>query len=188
MKKILVALAIALFVVLPLSVNAKISLERELGGMVCTDAAKNNEGKYFVTCTAYVITTENETITSASIDLTFNDPSNIEFDSASVKGSGAFTSAVVGTSISFNASAPQTGSKIELGSFTYYVKDASKDCSFVYTPTGLNIDDPKQTVTVTPVENPETGSAVSYIAIGAGVLLVAGAYVLSRKNTKMYNV
>jgi len=174
MKKILYALAIAL--VLPLSVNAKINLGSE--NMKCTEPEKNSEGKYYVTCTLSATTTENESISSVSIDLTFNDPSNIALDEASVKGSGDFTAAVLGNTISFNANTPQTGETIELGSFTYYINDLAKDCSFVYVPTGADINEPEQTVKVEPVENPKTGSAVSYIAIGAGVLLVAGAYVL----------
>ena len=92
MKKILGALAIALFVVLPLSVNAKISFNE---GMKCTEPEQNSEGKWFVTCNLSATTTENEPLNSVSIDLTFNDPSNIEFDGASVKGSGAFTAAVL---------------------------------------------------------------------------------------------
>lgn len=185
MKKIIGMLAIALFVALPLSVSASISFK---DGMKCTDPEQSSEGKYFVTCTLSATTTNNEPLTSVSIDLTFNEPSNIVLDESTVKGSGAFTAAVLGTTMSFNASTPQTGSKIELGSFTYYINDIAKDCGFVYVPTGADIEEPKQTVTVTPVENPKTGSAVSYVAIGAGILLVAGAIVLSRKNTKMYNV
>lgn len=186
MKKIIGAIVLALFVILPLSVSAEINLGTK--NMKCTDPEKNSEGKYFVTCTLSATTTANETITSVSIDLTFNEPSNITLDEASVKGSGEFTAAVLGNNISFNAASAQTGSTIELGSFTYYINDLAKDCGFVYVPTGADINTPQQTVTVKPVENPKTGSAVSYVAIGAGILLVAGALVLSRKNTKMYNV
>jgi len=185
MKKFLSIITLALFVVLPMSVNAKISLAN---GMKCTEPEKNSEGKYYVTCTLSATTTENESISSMSIDLTFNEPSNIVLDEASVKGSGAFTAAVLNNTISFTANTPQTGETIEFGQFTYYINDIAKDCGFVYIPTGTDIDEPEQKVEVTPVENPKTGSAVSYIAIGASVLLVAGAYVLSRKNTKMYNV
>lgn len=185
MKKVLGFIALALFVCLPLSVNATIDLGSK--NMKCTDPEKNAEGKYYVTCTLSATTTANEPISTISIDLTFNEPTNIVLDEASVKGSGAFTTAVLGNTISFNASTPQTGETIELGSFTYYINDIAKDCGFVYTPTGADVDGP-QKVTVTPVENPKTGSAVSYIAIGAGVLLVAGAFVVSRKNTKMYKI
>ena len=185
MKKVLVLIAVALFVALPLSANATISFK---DGMKCTDPEKNSESKYFVTCTLSASTTNNEAISSVSIDVTFNDSSNITLDESSVKGSGAFTAAVLNNTISFNASTPQTGEKIELGQFTYYIADISKDCGFVYIPTGADIDEPKQTVTVKPVENPKAGNAVSYVAIGLGIALVAGAYVVSRKNTKMYKI
>lgn len=185
MKKFLGILALALFVCLPLSVSAKINFAN---GMKCTEPEKNSEGKDFVTCTFSAETTANETISSITIDLTFNEPSNIVLDESSVKGSGAFTAAVLENTISFTANEPQSGETIEFGQFTYYINDIAKDCGFVYTPTGSNIDAPQQTVTVKPVENPKTGSAVSYIAVGAGILLVAGAFVLSRKNTKMYKI
>lgn len=178
MKKFLGFIALALFVCLPLTANAAISVEN---GMSCTKPAKDSEGRNFVTCTLTATTTENESLTSFAFDLAFNEPSNIELDEASVKGSGAFEAVVAGNTISFNAATAQTGEKIELGKFTYYIKDLAKSCSFTFTPTGAEKIDVE-------VENPKTGSAVSYVTIAAGVLLVAGAFVLSRKNTKMYKI
>ena len=147
MKKFLGIIALALFVCLPLSVNATISVK---DGMKCTEPEKNSEGKYAVTCTLTATTTAGETISTFAMDLTFNEPSNIELDESSVKGSGAFQSAVLGNTISFNASTPQSGEKIELGSFTYYVKDLAKSCSFTFTPTTADLDPDPIIVPVVP--------------------------------------
>lgn len=186
MKKIIGGIALALFVFLPFSVNAKISINKD--NMKCTSVETNAEGKHYVTCTLNATTTEaTESVNAVSFDIVWEDETNIELDEASVKGAGAFNAAVLNNTISYTATQPQTGSTIEIGSFTYYIKDVSKKCGFQYIPTGTDITEPEQTVEIVP-ENPGTGSAVSYVAIGAGLLLVAGAYVVSRKNTKMYNI
>lgn len=183
MKKFLGLIVLALFVCLPLGVNATISAAN---GMKCDSTPKKVDGKNVVECTFSLATTANESISTFTIDLIFNDSSNITLDESSVKGSGAFNAVVAGNTISFNAATPQTGEKIELGTFKYYVADLAKDCGFKFVPTDGDIDEPI-VVPVNP-ENPKTGSAISYIALAAGVILVAGAYVVSRKNTKMYKI
>jgi len=183
MKKVLGLLVLALFVFCPMVANATISIN---DGMKCTDVKKDDEGKYYYTCKFSATTTANEEISSISVDITWEDETNTTL--TSVKGSGAFEAAQLGNTISFNAATPQTGATIEFGELTIYVADLSKECGFTYTASGINVDKPTQEVVVKPIENPKTGSAVSYVAIGAGILLVAGAFIVSRKNTKMYKI
>lgn len=181
MKKFLGFIALALFVILPLSVNATIKTD-----FSCSEETKNSEGQTIKVCTIAVTTTNGEAIQAYEGDLTLT---NVTLDEASVKGKGAFTNvAVLGNTISFSAAEPQSGERIEIGEFTVIVDTTKTNCSVVLVPTSADVEKDEVKVDVTPVENPKTGSAVSYIAIGAGVLLVAGAYVLSRKNTKMYKI
>ena len=183
MKKFLSIIALALFVVLPMSVNATIKTEFN-----CGEQTKNSEGQTIKECTIAVSTTEGEAIQNYDADLVLT---NVTLDKDSVKGVGAFDNAnllVMENTLHFEAPTPQSGERIEIGKFNVIVDTTKTKCNITLVPTSADIDQEKVEVDVTPVENPKTGSAVSYIAIGAGVLLVAGAYVLSRKNTKMYNV
>jgi len=181
MKKIIGMIVLALFVCLPLSVDAAIKTNFSCGKEVTAEG-----GKTVKTCTIAVETTNNESISSYEAELVLT---NVTLDESSVKGLGAFTNvAVLGNTISFSASTPQTGEKIEIGQFTVVVDTTKTECKVVLVPTSADIPKEEQTVVITPTDNPGTGSAVSYIAIGAGLLLVAGAYVVSRKNTKMYKI
>ncbi len=179
MKKLLFTLALAVFVCLPLTVSAAVKVDFK-----CGKETTDSQNRTVKTCTIALNTTAGESISNFEADLVLT---NVTLDEASVKGSGAFTSVVLNNMISFNASTPQTGEKIEIGEFTVVVDTTKSECDITLVPTSANVPNEEIKVDITP-ENPETGSAISYIAIGAGVLLVAGAYVLSRKNTKMYKI
>lgn len=61
-----------------------------------------------------------------------------------------------------------------------YTKSADANCEVSY-----NL---QTTTTTTPAENPKTGSTLPYIALGAIVVIAAGAYVATRNKAKMYKI
>ena len=65
------------------------------------------------------------------------------------------------------------GKKVFVGYVEVTIKTSASDCSFKYEPR---------------VNGVKTGSFVSYIALGAGVLLLGGIYVATRSKKKMYNI
>ena len=183
MKKylsLLSVLVIALVVILPITAKATVKTN-----FSCSEHKKDDQGRTYETCTLSVTTTAGESISSYEGELTLT---NVTLDESTLTGSGAFSAVALGNTLSFTASTPQTGETIAIGSFNVIVDDTKSECHVVLTPTSADVDKSPVTVDVTPVENPKTGSAVSYIAIGAGLLLIAGAYVVSRKNTKMYKI
>ena len=179
MKKLLGFIALALFVVLPLSVNASIITDFK-----CGENYQDASGKTLKKCTIKVNATAGESINNYEADLTLT---NVTLDESSVKGSGEFQATVLGNTLSFNAPTDQKGETIAIGEFTVVVDTTATECSVVLVPTAAGVEKEPIEVEVTP-NNPETGSAISYIAIGAGILLIAGAFVISRKNTKMYKI
>ncbi len=70
--------------------------------------------------------------------------------------------------------------------FTYtYTESGQADCNIDYHPVA-----PQTTPTQpepTP-ENPQTGSTLPYIALGAIVLVATGAYLTTRNKSKMYKI
>ena len=178
--KVLSFIALALFVILPITAKATVKTN-----FSCSEHKKDDQGRTYETCTLSVTTTAGESISSYEGELTLT---NVTLDESSLAGSGAFSAVALGNTVSFTASTPQTGSTIAIGSFNVIVDDTKSECSVVITPTSTDLDKAPVKVDVTPVENPKTGSAVSYVAIGAGILLVAGAFVVSRRSTKMYKI
>lgn len=78
-----------------------------------------------------------------------------------------------------------TGKEVEVVRFTYkHDPSASADekCYVSYIPEGeteRKIEEPK---------NPPTGSVLPYVGIAAGIVLIASAYIISKKSTKLYRM
>lgn len=78
-----------------------------------------------------------------------------------------------------------TGKKVEVLRYSYKHDSsapADAECSVSYIPNGA---DPQK---VTPTKNPPTGSMLPYVGIVAGIALIATAYVISKKSTKLYRM
>ena len=105
------------------------------------------------------ITKKAEAITNVAF--TGNEPYKATKDGLS--GTFAVDSGVTGAS----------GTKVLIGYVEVTENTASDDCSSTYTA---------------KVNGVKTGAYVSYIALGAGVLLVYGIYTATRSKKKMYNI
>lgn len=91
------------------------------------------------------------------------------------------------------------GSNVEVAAFTFECADKEniENCSATYMPEGgisqtieavKTSDDAKKQTTNVDAKKIKTGSFVSYVGIGAGLVLIAGAYVISKKSTKLYRI
>lgn len=67
--------------------------------------------------------------------------------------------------------------KLAIGTFTMTLADSAADCTIGYELNGN-----------TGKINPPTGSAVSYIIVGSGILAAVVAFAVSKKKSKLYNI
>lgn len=183
MKKLFGFIAIAMLLVLPIKVNAGATY-----GYKTSDADENGIVTVDILATISAGTTYdgfNGTIkaTNAFIEsiggsdeFIYNETSSsIEPD----KTSAHLVTAP--TSLTYTG----TGAQVKVGEIKYR-KDpnSTEKCEVTFTPDGA------REVKVTPkkTENPKTGSALPYVGIIAGVGLIAGAYIISKRSTKLYRM
>ena len=79
-----------------------------------------------------------------------------------------------------------TGEDVKVGEFKY-IHDpnaTSDDCRVSVIPDGGT----EKSTSPNKPSNPKTGSALPYVGIIAGLGLIAGAYVISKKSTKLYRM
>lgn len=142
-------------------------------------AIDNGNGTFTYVYDVIIKTTEGETLETAEIKFAWKD--GVEkltctaVDNWQPENTNATASSV---DCKFVAASGQTGSDIKVGQITVVKKDqAGADCTIEYTYQGA-----------TGKINPPTGSNVSYIIVGVGVVAAVAAYVVSKKRSKLYNL
>jgi LPXTG-motif cell wall-anchored protein len=183
MKKLFGFIATAMLLVLPIKANAEVTYgaksgEPDANGIVTVDILATISAGSTYNGFDGTIKATNAFIESigGSDEFIYNETSSsIEPD----KTSAHLVTAPTGLSYT------GTGAQVKVGEIKYR-KDpnATEDCNITFTPRGAT------EVKVTPkkTENPKTGSALPYVGIIAGVALIAGAYIISKRSTKLYRM
>ena len=186
MKKnlgLMVMVLVALFI-MPLSVNASIKLGDN------ADCTVNDK---LHTC-SFKITIDNDNVTEKTITLTpaggavinsatIRDDASLDWeikniDKATVNGVEVWN---VTVKTADNKAKTKWDGKI----FDYtYTESGTKDCAVTYSIGSA----PATPTPQTPEKNPQTGSTLPYIALGAIVLVATAAYVTTRNKSKMYKI
>lgn len=130
-----------------------------------------------------VLTTDDETATISTAEFTFawesavTEFSCVEVDGWTVtetKDDNSRTDKCV-----YTASEEKSGTTLTVGQIKAVInKDAAEeDCSITFTFDGATVK-----------INPPTGSFVSYVIVGAGIVAAVAAYAVSKKKSKLYNL
>ena len=183
MKKALVSLLVLGFAALvPLGVFAKTS---PFISNTPDKETNNGDGTITRVYSIFINTTENEELEDATIGfqygsavtkLTCAGAGDFDLDSQSTTGASS-------VSCTFAAEDEAvSGEKILVGQVTVVVNEDAddEDCSIDYVFDGA-------TGTINK-ENPKTGASVPYVFIAGGILVAAGAFLVTRRNTKLYKI
>lgn len=80
-----------------------------------------------------------------------------------------------------------TGQKVKVAEFKY-IHDPSYTGTEEYKVTLSTQGSPDVIITEKTTENAKTGSALPYVGIAAGIILIGSAYIISRKSNKLYRM
>lgn len=184
MKKVRYLLALIALVILPIKANAAATLEYTVGE---PDANGVYKVEIFEKITAgdteYATFTYN-LIAQHCLIQTVTGSGEWTVDSSAI---GTNVTAASFTTTNINGTYTGTGEKVKVAEITY-VHDPSytgeEAHKLTITPTGGTAVE----ITEKTTPNSKTGSFISYVGIGIGVLLIGAAYIVSRKSTKLYRM
>lgn len=185
MKKVCYFLALIALIILPIKVSAETVIEYEISN-------PDSNGLYTVQIFEKVgegtpISNFNATIIGQHClikSVSGTDQFTTDATSSPIDPSG--TSATILTTYT-NGIYTGTGEKIKVAEFTYIHDPAyTGDEEFKVT-----LSTPGSTdviITEKTTSNVKTGSALPYVGLAAGIVLVASAYIISRRSTKLYRM
>ena len=187
MKKLLSIIALAVFLVLPFKANAEGTIELK--------QTEGTDGVYTVEVYVKVAAGTTYSDFNATLSATnaiiqeingtdlfpkVEENSSLATDGSTARISTKYASA---TELVYTG----TGEAVKVAEFKY-IHDpnagADAECVVKVIPEGGT----ERTVSPTKTENPKTGSALPYVGICAGIALIAGAYLVSKKSTKLYRM
>lgn len=178
MKKVLGIMAMAIMLVLPLSVKAE-----EVINHKCGTADSNG----FVTCTLTYNISDTNGWDEMTINLfeyggaTVTNITNAADSEWQIEGTPTHN----GTTWEIVLSGPSVKGQGNILTFTYKVSGTA-DCKITY---GLKDNEQTPIVPDKPTpETPQTGATLPYIALGAIVVIATGAYIATRNKSKMYRI
>ena len=177
MKRYLGIMVMCLALLIPMSVNATRGVAQT---PTCTTSGNQK------TCSFDVII-ENDSVTEMSFTLTpaggavinnvaILDSASLDWVVSSTQNNGVWT-----VTIKSASGSPVTKWNEDVFSYTY-TESGQTGCNVDYHPAGT------QTTPTTPEKNPQTGSTLPYIALGAIAVLATGAYLATRNKAKMYKI
>lgn len=186
MRKVSYIIALLALVILPIKVKAASSLEYtvsepDANGVYTVEISeKISSGELIQNGFQFTIVGQHDLIQtiSGTTDWTI-DPT--------VTSTGTnLTSAIVKV-LPTAGSYTGTGESVKVFTFTYIHDPANtteEENKLTITPEGGT----EVTITEKTTKNAKTGSFVSYVGIGIGILLIGAAYIISRKSTKLYKM
>ena len=185
MKKVCYFLSLIALVILPIKVSAEAKLSYDI-----TSADAN--GVYTVTLyeevgTDSVYSSFDGTLTAqhAIITETLGTTDFQKVDASSTIDATGTTAHIVTNYV--NGIYTGTGEKIKVAEFKYK-HDSSYTGDEAVKITVSTIGSPDVEITEKTTPNSPTGSALPYVGIAAGIVLIASAYVISRRSSKLYKI
>ncbi len=206
MKKILGTIALAMMVLLPITVNAAIG-----GNITCDDLDQDTKTK---TCYITGSATNGDSLTEYTGTLKLVNAAIVSITPAS-----GWTDASSGTNLKFTSSTEVSGSSFKVATIVFsYTGTAGEKCTITFTPcytsdgeytcgTPTSVEESytckvvngtyygKDGSVVTAdvynsecADNPQTGSFVPYAVIISGLALAVVVFTVSRRNTKLYKI
>lgn len=176
MKRFLSLFAVGIMAVLPMVVKAADDVELSYN---CTDFDSNG----IRTCTVsskFGVATD-----SAVVTLTEHGGADVTEITASSDWTIVSRPEVNGVhTITLSYNEPSAAGEYTLFTFKYK-ESGTDDCEIVLGLGNNNVTIPTPN---TPTENKQTGSTVPYIALGTMAILAAGAYMVTKNKTKMFNI
>lgn len=184
MKKFLsLLLVLAVVCVLPFGVGAATSYKDVLGATSGSLKKTDNADKTTTyDYTFYIQILEGTLVHDTAVDVKFTYPKEAKsFKCGQVDGFTVATGDTTETTTvcKYTPTTDQgVNEKLAIGKFTMVLAtDYNGDCTVTY-----EFQDNTGKI------NPKTGSSVSYIIVGSGILAAAAAFVISKKKSKLYNV
>ena len=174
MKKFLGFIALVALVILPMKVNAATY------GLDFTQTEEDEQGYFTVTLKGFQ--TDNPSgLTEFQTTMTLT---NVELV-GDVVGNGGWTAVVSGNTLVFTSQNPVTDAEFTLATLTFKKINSAEKCYVKFTCNDVEKTVAPKTKTV---KNPKTGNVLPYAVIAVGVVLAAGVYYVTRKNTKLYRI
>ena len=186
MKKVSYIIALLALVILPIKVKAASSLEYtvsepDANGVYTVEISeKITSGETIQEGFTFNIVGQHnliQTITGTAdwtIDQTVTTPGT-NLTSATVK--------VLPTTGSYTG----TGESVKVFTFTY-IHDPANTTEETNKLTITPVGGTEVAITEKTTKNAKTGSFISYVGIGIGILLIGAAYIISKKSTKLYKM